>query len=135
MDMNERVIPVGAEDLLQAALVGHLATRRSDGNLQSNPVWFDWDGTHINVSQTRTRQKMRNVEHDPHVALSIVDPQNPYRYLEVRGVVDRIDSDPDLEFINHLAQRYLGEERYPWHQPGDERVVIRITPVRASTMG
>jgi PPOX class probable F420-dependent enzyme len=98
-------------------------------------VWFEWDGTHLSFSQTTGRQKYRNVRKDPHVALSIVDPENPYRYLEVRGVVDRIDDDPDYEFIDRQAQRYIEEEKYPWHQPGDERVVVRVRPVHTSQMG
>src|SRR3954465_13662977 len=83
----EATIPQEQRDLLDPAetLIGHLATRRPDGSLQSNPVWFEWDGDVLRVSSTQDRQKTRNIEADPHVAISITDPQNPYRYLEVRG--------------------------------------------------
>ena len=73
-------IPESHRDLLEEPVVAHLATARHWGRLQSNPVWFEWDGTHIKISQTKARQKMRNVAHDPHVALSVADPDNPYRY-------------------------------------------------------
>jgi PPOX class probable F420-dependent enzyme len=112
-------------DLLRQPIVAHLATSRPDGSLQSNPVWFEWDGEHVKFSTTRARQKTRNVEHDRHVALSIADPENPYHYVELRGVVDRVEEDPEREFIDHLSERYLGRP-YPYHQPGDERLTIYV---------
>lgn len=127
---------VGAtnRDLLDKTAVAHLATIRPDGSLQSNPVWFEWDGSHIKISQTKARQKMRNIDHDPHVALSVTDPDNPYRYLEIRGVVDRVEDDPDRAFIDHLSQRYMGRTPYPYHQPEDERVIVFVRPTGASAM-
>lgn len=128
------VLPEANRDLLEVPIVAHLATARPDGSLQSNPVWFEWDGTHVKISQTRDRQKMRNVDHDPHVALSVTDPDNPYRYLEVRGVVDKVEDDPDHTFVDHLSERYMGQRPYPHHQPGDERVTVYIRPVDGSAM-
>ena len=128
------VVPDTHRDLLETPVIAHLATARPDGALQSNPVWFEWDGEHIKISQTRARQKLRNVENDPHVALSVTDPKNPYRYLEVRGVVDRVEDDHNHEFIDHLSERYMGERPYPNHQPGDERVVVYIRPEDTSAM-
>ena len=101
--------------------VAHLATARPDGELQSNPVWFEWDRGQVKISQTRSRQKMRNLDHDPHVAMSVTDPENPYRYVEVRGVVDRVEDDPERRFIDRLSERYMGKTPYPYHQPDDER--------------
>jgi PPOX class probable F420-dependent enzyme len=128
-----RIIPDTHRDLLQEANIAHLATARPDGALQSNPVWFEWDGEHIKISQTKARQKLRNVNTDPHVALSVTDPENPYRYLEVRGVVDRVEDDPQREFVEVLSQRYMGKP-YPYHQPEDERVVVYIRPEDTSSM-
>jgi PPOX class probable F420-dependent enzyme len=127
------VVPATHRDLLDKPVIAHLATHRPDGGLQSNPVWFEWDGEHVKISQTRDRQKMRNVESDPQVALSVTDPEDPYRYLEVRGVVDHVVADPGREFVDHLSERYMGEP-YPYHQPGDERVVVYIRPVDTSSM-
>ena len=131
---KEDLLPDTNRDLLDEVVIAHLATVRPDGSLQSNPVWFEWDGTHIKISQTKARQKMRNVDHDPHVALSMTDPDNPYRYLEIRGVVDNTEDDPDRSFIDHLSERYLHQRPYPHHQPGDERVVVYIRPTDSSAM-
>ena len=100
-----------------------------------NLVWFGWDGTHVLFSQTTQRQKYRNLQRDNRIALSIVDPANDYRYLEIRGVVERIDPDPDNAFINSMAKKYLGQDVYPFHQPGDERVVVVVRPRHTTEMG
>ncbi len=128
-------IPENFRDLLGAKALAHIATIGPEGEPQSNPVWFGWDGTHVLFSQTKTRQKYRNVQRDPRIALSITDPQNPYRYLEIRGRVARIEDDQDLSFINSMAKKYLGKDKYPWHQPGDERVVIHVQPERTTHQG
>jgi PPOX class probable F420-dependent enzyme len=129
------VIPDSHADLLEAVTLAHVATVGPAGEPQVNPVWFEWDGETVNFSQTTARQKYRNLRREPRVALSIVDPTNPYRYLEVRGTVVGIDDDVDNAFIDRQAQRYLGEDRYPWHQPGDRRVVVRVRPEHTSRMG
>jgi len=111
-------IPQEYTDLLHTATLAHVATIGPKGGPHNTPVWFDWDGNHIRFSQTRDRQKFRNLERDPRLALSIVDPNNPYRNLELRGKVVRIEEDPDLLFLNALTKRYLGRDTYPWDQPG-----------------
>lgn len=122
-------------DLLTSTALAHVATVGPRGEPQVNPVWFGWDGTHLRFSQTTTRQKYKNLGRDPRIALSIVDPGNPYRYLEIRGKVVAVEPDPELEFINSMAKKYLGQDRYPWHRPGDERVVIVVEPERTTGMG
>ena len=131
---TDTVVPDKNVDLLEKPVVAHLATVRPDGDLQSNPVWFEWDGSRVRISQTRARQKTQNMEKDPHVALSITDPENPYRYVELRGVVEDIADDPDRAFIDGLSERYLQQTPYPNHRPEDERVVVTIRPTGASTM-
>ena len=128
-------IPEKYADLLQTTALADVATVGPSGEPQVNPVWFDWDGTHVKFSQTKARQKYRNVNRDPRIALSIVDPTNPYRYLEIRGKVVRVDEDPDNTFINSMAKKYINQDVYPWHQPGDERVVIVIEPEHTTQMG
>jgi PPOX class probable F420-dependent enzyme len=135
MSSTTSTIPANYSDLLESKALADVATIGPHGEPQVNPVWFGWDGTHLTFSQTITRQKYKNVQRDPRVALSIVDPENPYRYLEIRGKVVRIDPDPDLAFINSMAKKYLGEDVYPWHQPGDERVVIVVEPEHTTHMG
>ena len=135
--MTDTATPVPADfvDLLNSTALAHVATIGPKGEPQVNPVWFGWDGRHLRFSQTRTRQKYHNLERDPRIALSIVDPGNPFRYLEVRGRVVRVDDDPDLAFINAMAKKYLGVDRYPWHRPGDERVVVVVEPEHTTRMG
>ena len=128
-------IPEGYRDLLESTALVHVATVGPNGEPQNNPVWFGWDGEHLKFSQTKGRQKYRNVRREPRVALSIVDPENPYRYLEIRGEVDRIEEDPENEFINAMAKKYMGVDVYPNHQPGDERVVVYVKPLRTTQMG
>ncbi|MFZ4719440.1 MAG: PPOX class F420-dependent oxidoreductase, partial [Ilumatobacteraceae bacterium] len=102
---------------------------------QNNPVWFGWDGTHVLFSQTTGRQKYRNLQANPAVALSIVDIANPYRYIEIRGTVAEIVDDPGNAFINSMAKKYIDQDEYPWHQPGDHRVVVKVLPQKTSQMG
>lgn len=133
--MANGVIPETYADLLQSTALAHVATIGPDGEPQVNPVWFGWDGQYLTFSQTTTRQKYKNVQREARIALSIVDPANPYRYLEIRGTVARIDPDPEKAFIDSMAQKYLGQEKYPWNQPGDERVVIVVEPTHTTQMG
>jgi PPOX class probable F420-dependent enzyme len=130
------VIPEQYADLLASTALAHVATIGPDGEPQSSPVWFGWDGTFLRFAQvTGYRQKVRNLEREPRVALSIVDPANAYRYLEVRGTVERIEPDPDWAFINMMAKKYLGQDRYPFGKPSDEWVVVVVRPERTTQMG
>jgi len=125
------VIPEGFHDLLKStavAHVAHVATIGPHGEPQNNPVWFDWDEEYVKFSQTKTRQKLCNLGRNPRVALSIVDPENHLRYLEVRGVVNRVEEDPDLDFTNAMSEKYSGVYPYQNHRPGDERVVVFVRP-------
>ncbi|MCB9381066.1 MAG: PPOX class F420-dependent oxidoreductase [Ilumatobacteraceae bacterium] len=128
-------IPASHADLLDTTALAHVATIGPDGSPQNNPVWFGWDGTHVLFSQTTGRQKYRNLQQHPAVALSIVDPANPYRYLEIRGTVAEIVDDPGNAFINSMAKKYIDQDEYPWHQPGDHRVVVKVLPARTTQMG
>jgi PPOX class probable F420-dependent enzyme len=132
---QQPIIPEGYEDLLESTALAHVTTLGPHGEPQSNPVWFDWDGEHVKFSQTKTRQKYRNLQRDPRIALSIVDPENPYRYLEIRGEVTRTEEDPNIDFVSSMAKKYLGLDRYPYHQPGDERVVVFVRPEHTTQVG
>ncbi|MYV29115.1 PPOX class F420-dependent oxidoreductase [Rhodococcus qingshengii] len=125
------IIPDTHADLLSRPLFAHLATIRPDGTPQANPMWFNWDGTYIRFTNTTTRRKSRNVALEPRVALSINDPDQPYRYLEVRGRVVAIDPDPDAELFMALAERYQLAMSGP---PGDapDRVIFVVEPTAVS---
>jgi PPOX class probable F420-dependent enzyme len=129
------IIPEGYEDILESTALAHVATIGPHGEPQNNPMWFDWNGEHVKFSQAKTRQKYQNLNRDRRIALSIVDPENLYRYLEIRGEVVRIEEDPNIDFISAMAKKYLGLDKYPYHQPGDERVVVFVRPEHTTQMG
>ena len=127
-------IPDAYTDILEKRSFWHVATIGPDGEPQSTPVWADWDGTHVRFSQTRGRQKYENLQRNPEIALSATDPDDPYRYLEIRGRVVGIDADADNAFIDSMAKKYMGQDTYPYHQPGDERVVVLVEPQHTTQM-
>jgi len=102
--------PESHVDLLERPVFAHLATVRPDGAPQATPMWFLWDpeNQEIRLTHTRERYNYRNIQHDPRVSLSITDPDNGYRYLSMRGVVEKIEDDPTGDFYNVLSQRYRG---------------------------
>ena len=128
-------IPQGFRDLLEKPAFAHLATLMRDGSPQVTPVWVDMHGAHLRVNSAAGRLKDKNMRRDPRVALSIQDPQNPYRYLEIRGMVVDITQEGADAHIDALAKKYLGLDRYPNRQPGEQRVIYTIEPQRCSTMG
>lgn len=120
-------VPETHADLLQKPVFAHLATVRPDGAPQSSVMWFSWDGQRIRMTHTKTRQKFRNFAAEPRVALSIADPEDQYRFLEVRGVVEKIeDDDATASFYRSLQRRYLGREYRV--RDADVRVVVAIRP-------
>ena len=131
------LIPDSHIDLLawDTRSFAHVATIGPDGEPQSSPVWFEWDGTHIKFSLTTNRQKYRNLQRDKRASFSVIDPVNSYRYIEIRGELDEIEPDPDIDFISRMAKKYIDKDRYPWHKEGDERVVMKVKPIKISGMG
>ncbi|HSE38071.1 MAG TPA: PPOX class F420-dependent oxidoreductase [Blastocatellia bacterium] len=129
------VIPANYLDLFKKKAFAHLATLNSDGTPQVTPVWIDYDGTHILVNSARGRRKDKNMERNRAVALSIQDPDNPYRYLEVRGHVEEITEEGADQHIDKMAQKYIGVNKYPNRSPGEVRVLYKIKPERTSKMG
>ena len=106
-----------------------------DGQPQVTPVWVEYDGHHVIINTAEGRQKDKNLQRDKRVALSLMDPDNPYRYLEVRGkVVERTHNGADAN-IDALAKKYLGKDKYPFRQPNEVRVIYKIEPQHATTMG
>src|ERR1700675_770585 len=129
------VIPEKYVDLFQKPAFASLGTLMPDGRPQVTPVWCDFDGQHVIFNSARGRQKDRNVRRDPRVALAIVDPDNPYRYLEIRGTVVEITEDGADQNIDKLAKKYLGVDKYPYAKPGEVRVMYKIRPEHTTVMG
>jgi PPOX class probable F420-dependent enzyme len=128
-------IPEKFMDLVREPALAHLATVLKDGSPHVTPVWFDYDGDYVRINSVRGRVKDRNMRNCPRVALCIVDPQNPYRYLEIRGRVAEITEEGAVEHIDALARKYMNTEKYPHHTPAEVRVLYRIAPEHISTMG
>lgn len=130
------VIPDAYLDILtQKKAFAHLATSQPDGSPQSTPVWFDYTNGLIRVNTAKGRVKARNMGQGSKVALSIVDPDNPYRYIQIRGSVTNVTEDGAVAHIDSLAKKYLGKDVYPWHNAKDIRVTYEITPSAVQTMG
>jgi PPOX class probable F420-dependent enzyme len=129
-------IPDKFRDLLTGKKAfASLATLMPDGQPQVTPVWFDYDGKNLIFNSARGRQKDRNVRRDPRVSMTILDPENPYRYVEVRGRVVDITQDGADEHINKMAKKYLDKDVYPFRQPGEVRVVYKIRPEKVHGNG
>jgi PPOX class probable F420-dependent enzyme len=124
--------PIPAEflDLFRKRSIGHLATLMPDGTPHVTSVWVDYDGRHLLVNSAAGRVKDRNVAERPDVALEIPDPDNPNRYLLVRGPVVEITETGADAHLDALARRYLGRDRYPagMRYPGEVRRIYRILP-------
>jgi PPOX class probable F420-dependent enzyme len=108
----------------------HLATLMPTGEPQVTPVWCHAANGYVIFNSAKGRQKDLNVRRDPRVALSIIDPENPYRFVEIRGSVVEITEKGADENIDFLAKKYLGVDKYPFRQPGEVRVIYKIKPER-----
>jgi PPOX class probable F420-dependent enzyme len=127
MDQSIPKVPDSHRDLLERPLIAHFATIRPDGGPQVNPIWFGWDGERIRMTHTRTRQKFRNVQAEPRVALCITDPDESQRYLEVRGVVEAVEDDAGGAHYRRLRERYGMDPDAPMPDAA-VRVVLVIRP-------
>jgi PPOX class probable F420-dependent enzyme len=130
-----QAIPEKYLDLFEKKAFGHLATLMRDGSPQVTPVWVDYDGKYVRFNSAVGRVKDKNIRRDPRVAMSIQDPDNPYRYLEIRGRVAEITQNGVDDHIDKLSQKYLGKPVYPFRQPGEVRVLYKIEPQKVSSTG
>ena len=128
-------IPEKYQDLLQKKAFAQLATLMPDGSPHVAPVWFEFDGQNIVINTAKGRVKDKNMRRDPRVGLDILDPDNPYRHLSIRGrVVDVTEQGADAH-IDKLTKKYIGQDRYPHRTPGEVRVLCRIEPEHLHAMG
>ena len=129
-------IPAKYLDLLQQKIAfAHLATIMPDGTPQVTPVWFDYKDGKIRINSARGRVKARNMREGSPVALSILDPDNPYRYVQIRGRVEHVAEEGASAHIDSLAKKYLGKDKYPYSRPGEVRVTFEIEPAAVQVMG
>jgi PPOX class probable F420-dependent enzyme len=128
-------IPASHTDLLTKKAFANLATLNEDGSPQVTPVWVDFDGTHVLVNTARGRVKTKNLAREPRVAISIADPDNPYRYLGIQGRVVEMTENGGDAHIDKMAKKYLGKDSYPFRAPGEVRVIVKISPEKVHTNG
>lgn len=129
--------PETHQDLLayETKAFANLATVMPDGTPQVTPVWFDINDGKVRVNTARGRVKDRNMQQNASVAIAIIDPKNPYRYLQVRGRVTTITEEGADAHIDSLAKKYMGADKYPFRQPGEQRVIYEIEPTSFQKMG
>jgi PPOX class probable F420-dependent enzyme len=130
-----QAIPEKYRDLFSKKAFASLATLMPDGRPQVTPVWCDVEGDLVIVNSAKGRQKDRNLRRDPRVSLAIIDPDNPYRYLELRGRVVEITEQGAAAHIDKMAKKYLGVDKYPYSNPNEVRVMYKIQPEHATMMG
>ncbi|MCE7986268.1 MAG: PPOX class F420-dependent oxidoreductase [Caldilinea sp. CFX5] len=126
-------IPETHRDILSKRSYAHVATVNEEGVPQVTPVWVDYDGNHVLINSAKGRKKDRNMRAQPVIAMSIQDPDNPYRYLGLQGKITEITEEGGYDHINKLSHKYGGKD-YP-KNPGEVRVIYKIEPTRVWTMG
>jgi PPOX class probable F420-dependent enzyme len=114
--------------LLEATNFCVVATLRDDGAVHSIPVWVDTDGEHVLLNSTEGRGWVRNVDRDPRVTCTIVNAHNPYEFVEIRGRLVERTYEGGNDQIHRLAKKYLGVDEYPWLQPGERRILLKVAP-------
>ena len=119
------------EQLLLGKNIGSLAILTEDGSPEVTPVWVDWDGKYVLVNTLQSRAKPRHIERDPRVEIAVVDSENPYQHVRIKGRAELVEEGAE-EHIDKLSKKYTGEESYPWRAPGDVRVILRILPERVA---
>ncbi len=124
----------GVKKLFREPNFAHLATLMPDGSPQVSPVWVEMDGNRILVNTAEGRVKPRNVRRDARVAISIHNQENPYTSAFIRGRVVEITHEGADELIDKLAKKYLGQDTYPYRQPGEQRVILVIEPEHVGSM-
>jgi PPOX class probable F420-dependent enzyme len=127
--MSEQ-IPEHALDLFQKPVLANLATVMPDGTPQVTPVWVDYDGTYVLVNTAKGRRKAVNMDKRPKVGLDLVDPTNPWHWLSVRGRIAEVTEEGADDHIDKLSQKYTGQPKYGFRQPGEVRVIYKIVPER-----
>ena len=130
-----QAIPEKYRDLFSKKAFASLGTLMPDGRPQVTPVWVDLDADKVVINSAKGRQKDRNLRRDPRVSLAIIDPDNPYRYLEIRGRVVEITEQGAAAHIDKMAKKYLGVDKYPYSQANEVRVMYKIQPEHATMMG
>ena len=125
------IIPADYADLLERPIYAHLGTIRPDDTVQVNPMWFQYDGEFLRFTHTTKRAKYRNLQHNPSMSVSLIDPDDPFRYLEVRGKLIEAVPDPTGAFYVVLGKRYGNADQRP-PRDSEDRVVLVMSVERTT---
>jgi PPOX class probable F420-dependent enzyme len=123
-----------ARKFLEQPFVGTVTTLRSDGSPHSTVVWVDSDAGEVSFNTATGRAKEKHLRRDPRVSVLVVDPENTYEWVAVSGTAE-LTTDGADEQIDRLAKKYLGKDEYPWRNPEEERIMVRIRPEHVETTG
>ena len=118
-------IPEDAVRLLDEPNFAFIATIMPDGSPQNTPVWIDRDDDTVVFNTAKGRAKHVNLERDPRIAVTVLDGDNPYSYLQVRGRAEFVEEGAD-DHIDKLAKKYLGKDEYPFRRPAEQRIIVRV---------
>jgi PPOX class probable F420-dependent enzyme len=118
------VLPPDYAHLLELPIYGSLGTIRPDDSVQVNPMWFHFDGEHLRFTHTTKRAKFRNLQHNPSMSFMVLDPDSPFRYLEVRGRLVEVVPDPKGDFYVFLGKRYGNAEQQPPSDSADRVILL-----------
>ncbi len=132
-DSRSSELPPDAKEILEKKAFAFLGTNGADGFPQVTPVWVELEDGRVTVNTAEGRAKHRNIQRDPRVSLSAVDPDDPYRAVTIKGRATMTTEGADQQ-IDRLAKKYVGMDEYEWRQPGEVRVKVLIDP-SASTGG
>lgn len=127
-------IPDSHKVLFEKPIVANLATTMPSGLVQVNPVWVDYDGTYVRFNSAQGRQKDKNVKKNGVATLLLIDPENDYFWVEIRGRVVDITHEGADDHIDSLAKKYTGREKYPWRRPGEVRLTYKVQPERVNAV-
>jgi len=117
--------------LLEGRNFAFVSSLNRDGSPHVTPTWVDTDGKYVLINTLMGSQKQKNTSRDARVAVAVTDQTNPYNFTVIRGrVVEQIEGQAAEDHIDRLAKKYLGADKYPHRQPGQQRVMLRITPER-----
>jgi len=135
--MNLNKIPESHADLLmdETKAYAYLATTMKDGSPQVTPVWFNTDGDYILINTAEGRVKDQNMRARPQIALAIQDPEDHFRYIQVRGRVATFTHERARQHINILAGKYTGKAEFSLKDPNEIRVIYKLLPERVQVMG
>ncbi len=121
--------------LLDDKNLAYIGAVSAEGLPQVTPVWIEYDGTHVLFNTAEGRAKTKHLKAGARVAICVSNRENPYQYVEIRGTVAELSHDGADDMINRLAKKYIDQDVYPFRQPGEVRVIVRIVPDKVFGMG